>query len=159
MKKLLLLSLFIVILGFHDGNLDTVKFHYSRSIYKIDNPTTNFQVWWDHWSNEQSWKNQYVDWPTDKRRRLIAYGPTIWLVDYWHLLKTMLVFGIMFLVWYGMRLRYYWFDVQYWSNINDWLFFNYKKWWFGLAFIIWGWFLYGLGHEVAFKVLLKSFWS
>ena len=160
MKKLITLALLIAFLGFQNGNMDTVKFHYSRSVYKIKHPTTQFQKWWDSWSNEQSWKNQYKDWDGgDHRKRFCAVGFLIWTCDFWHFLKTVLVISLMFVVWYSIDIYGIWYENSYKKDsVDHWLWDNANKWWFRLSFMAFGWFIYGVFHDIAFTVLLKNFW-
>jgi len=158
MKKLIIIILAIAWLGFVDGTMDTVKFHYSASVFKTDNPTTGFATWWDSWSNEQSWRNQYVNGDPTQGRRLVGYGPFIWLCDFWHLIKCILIWSFMGLIVFTWNIQGHQKDRispdDYFSRTRIWL-----NGWRVIPAILIGWGIYGAMHDITFKILLKSFWS
>jgi hypothetical protein len=73
---MILISIILLFIAFiSKGIMDTLQFHYNRSIYF----TFKNQHWWDpskSWANKYAFKNKFLLW--------IFKGPLVFLTDAWH---------------------------------------------------------------------------
>jgi hypothetical protein len=76
------LVIFVLIAGFFEGVMDTLQFHYSRSVFRL----FKNQLFWDP---EKSWQNKYKDGDFSKGPRF-PFSTTflVGLTDGWHMAKT-----------------------------------------------------------------------
>ncbi|RME95485.1 MAG: hypothetical protein D6772_13110 [Bacteroidetes bacterium] len=87
---LICLSL-IGVAGLLNGTMDTLQFHYGKSIFPKQVHEQLLGQPRQFWDPTISWKNKYKDWPHDPRPRFP--GATTWAVmftDAWHLLKALM---------------------------------------------------------------------
>ena len=76
----------IAIAGIANGYMDTLQFHYGRSIFpQEDTEDEYFGRGYGFWNPGVSWKNKYRDYPTDKRPKFfLSTTLLVMFTDGWH---------------------------------------------------------------------------
>ncbi|WP_020527913.1 hypothetical protein [Flexithrix dorotheae] len=102
-KNNLLTVVMVFLAGMSNGVMDTLQFHYGKSIF---NNSVKFEQ--EFWNPDISWKNKYQDFPKDKSPRFPgSITIFVWLTDGWHFFQAaMLIFFLLSIILYKNQRSY-----------------------------------------------------
>ena len=92
----------LILAGIFNSCMDTLKTHYSVSIFS-------------KWKN-QDWVNPSLSWvnkwkPKTKFGDFIMSTVLVWMTDFWHLCKFLMLWSIMFAIVFYVPLINWWADI------------------------------------------------
>lgn len=107
-------GLLLLVAGVSNGIMDTLQFHYGKSLFpKVEGETLLGQDR-EFWDPEISWKNKYRDYDAGDKRPAFWLSTTalVFLTDAWHLFQFIMLsafqLAIIIPFLYFLRIKWYW---------------------------------------------------